>query len=200
MKVGPESFPSFHACPDPRVSQVYLHKPGHITTNGQDDMSFLANAIGMGITATFLMDFFGRLLVKAGVVRQRMKPTYVGRWVLHMFRGVFRHEDIDTAPPFKFEIRVSLIAHYLIGIGLAGLYLLLEGLIWTTPDSILPPLLFGIATTILPWFWLFPSFGYGFLASKREHRIDYLVTSTVNHLVFGVGLTLWMVFLYPVVG
>ena len=163
-------------------------------------MSFLADAVGMGIAATFLMDFFGGLLVKSGVVRQRMKPTYVGRWVLYMFRGVFRHDDIDSSPALKRELQTSLVAHYLIGIGLAGIYLLLEGIIWTTPDSILPPLLFGIATTILPWFWLFPSFGFGFLASKREHRTDYLVTSTVNHLMFGVGLTLWMVFLYPLVG
>jgi hypothetical protein len=56
------------------------------------------------------------------------------------------------------------------------------------------PLIFGLATVLLPWFWLYPSMGLGFLASKAAKKSPYIVTSLVNHTNFGLGFLIWIVF------
>jgi len=86
-----------------------------------------------------------------------------------------------------------LIAHYLIGIVLAGIYLFLELKEPTIQDQIWVPLIFGIATVLFPWFWLFPSIGLGFLASKSSNKSSIIRTSLVNHTNFGLGLLIWVI-------
>jgi hypothetical protein len=58
------------------------------------------------------------------------------------------------------------------------------------------PLLFGIATVFFPWFWLLPSIGIGFMASKSPKRSQILRTNLINHTNFGLGLLLWIVLLH----
>jgi hypothetical protein len=84
----------------------------------------------------------------------------------------------------------------LIGIVLAGIYLLLELKMPIIRDQLWMPLLFGIATVFLPWFWLLPSTGLGFMASKSSNRSLILRTNFVNHTTFGMGLFLWIITLH----
>ena len=46
--------------------------------------------------------------------------------------------------------------------------------------------------TLLPWLWLYPSMGLGFLARKTPNKSPYIVTSLVNHTNFGLGMVLWV--------
>ena len=110
-----------------------------------------------------------------------------------MFRGKFIHNDINKTPALKNEKSWCFISHYLIGIVLAGIYLFLELKGLVIRDQMWMPLLFGIVTVFLPWFWLLPSTGLGFMASKSSNRSIILRTNLINHTNFGVGLFLWVV-------
>ena len=156
-------------------------------------MIVIVEMILMGIWATLLMDLLAILCAKLGIIHPLIGPQAVGRWTLYMLRGKFVHEDINLTPALNNEKSAALISHYLIGIALAGIYLLLELKIPTISDQPLIALLFGLATTVLPWFWLFPSIGLGVIASKAPKKSPYIVTSLVNHTNFGLGFMTWIV-------
>ena len=147
----------------------------------------------MGIFATFFMDFLAGFLVKRKLIHSFIEPEAIGRWFLSMFRGKFIHKDIHKTPALNNEKLWCFISHYLIGIVLAGIYLFLEIKEPTIRDHKWMPLLFGITTVILPWFWMLPSMGLGFLASKSPNKSRIIRTNLVNHTNFGLGLFIWVV-------
>ena len=146
----------------------------------------------MGVIATYYMDFWGRFLVKRKVIYALISPDIVGRWFLSMCKGKSVHRDIYKVPEFKNERRWGFISHYMIGVVLAGFYLLLDLKFPPVGDHIWVSVLYGLATTVLPWLWLYPSIGLGFFASKSPDRWRLVKTSVVNHVNFGFGLFLWM--------
>ncbi|MBU8932495.1 MAG: DUF2938 domain-containing protein [candidate division Zixibacteria bacterium] len=112
----------------------------------------------------------------------------------HLYaKGKFIHKDINQTPVLNYEKSATLLSHYLIGIVLAGIYLLTELKVPTIRQQLWMPLIFGLTTVLLPWLWLYPSIGLGFLASKTPRRSLYIVTSLVNHTNFGLGLIVWIV-------
>ena len=80
----------------------------------------------MGVVATLFMDFFAIILSELKITHQHIRPESVGRWILYIFRGIFIHEDINKTPALKIEKSMTFLSHYVIGIALAGIYLLLE--------------------------------------------------------------------------
>ncbi len=147
----------------------------------------------MGVLATLFMDLLSILLGKSKIIHQLIEPQVVGRWTLYMFRGKFIHKDINKTPALNNEKSVTLLSHYLIGIVLAGIYLLLELKEPTIRHQLWMPLIFGLTTVLLPWLWLYPSIGLGFLASKSPRKSPYIVTSLINHTDFGLGMVVWIV-------
>jgi len=147
----------------------------------------------MGIFATYFMDLLAGILVKRKVIHSYIGPEAVGRWFLYMFKGKFTHKDILKTPALNSENLWGFLSHYLIGIVLAGIYLFLELWVPIVSDQLWMPFVFGIATVILPWFWLNPCMGFGFLASKSPNRAHIIRTSLVNHTNFGLGFFIWIV-------
>jgi hypothetical protein len=109
-----------------------------------------------------------------------------------VLKGKLIHSDINQTPVLKNEKIWCLISHYLIGIILSGMYLVLGSNVAIMRDHLLMPLLFGIATVFFPWFWLLPSIGVGFMASKSTKRSQIIRTNLINHTNFGFGLLLWI--------
>ena len=147
----------------------------------------------MGIFATYFMDLIGGFLAKRKFIYSFIAPEAVGRWFLYFFKGKFIHNDINKTQALNNEKLWSFVSHYFIGIVLAGIYLFLELKVPAIRDQMWMPLIFGTATVILPWFWLFPSIGLGFLASKSSGKSRIIRTSLVNHTNFGLGLFIWIV-------
>jgi hypothetical protein len=147
----------------------------------------------MGVFATFFMDYLAGFLLKRKLIHSFIAPETLGRWFLYIFRGKFIHKDIQKTPSLKNEKLWCFISHYLIGIILAGIYLFLELKEPAIRDQIWIPLIFGIATVFFPWFWLLPSIGLGFMASKSSNKLLIIRTNLVNHTNFGLGLFLWVI-------
>ncbi len=153
----------------------------------------LLEMILMGILATFFMDFLAGFLGKRKLIYAFVTPEAIGRWFLYMFRGKFVHKDINKTPALNNEKLWCFVSHYLIGIALAGSYLFLDLKEPTIRDQMWMPLIFGIVTVFLPWFWLLPSTGLGFMASKSPDRSLIIRTNLINHTNFGLGLLIWVV-------
>jgi hypothetical protein len=150
----------------------------------------------MGVFATIIMDLLAGFLVRKKIIFPFITPEAIGRWFFYMFRGKFVHHDIQKTPALINEKLGYFISHYSIGIVLAGIYLFLGLKMPVIHDQIWAPLLFGIVTVFLPWFWLLPSTGLGFMASKSSNRFLILRTNFINHTNFGVGLFLWIIVLH----
>jgi len=150
----------------------------------------------MGVVATLVMDLLAIPLAKLKFLRPTIiGPEMIGRWALYSLRGKLFHEDVRQTPALKGEKLAALISHYLIGIALAGAYLIVETKAPTFCRMWWVPLAFGIATTVLPWFWLYPSLGLGVIASKVQDRSPYITNSLINHTNFGIGFLVWIVVL-----
>jgi len=89
-----------------------------------------------------------------------------------MFDGRFIHQNIVDSSPIKNEKSVGWIFHYLTGGSVALIYpvLYLASKVSVPEGHLVASLLFGLATSFLPWFILFPAFGWGFFGIRAPSR------------------------------
>ena len=152
-------------------------------------LGLLADAVLIGAGATLLIDLWALLLRRAFSIRS-LDYCLLGRWVLYIRRGVVKHENIGAAARQPHECTVGWTTHYLIGTTFAFVFVLLASEGWLTRPTLLPALAFGIATVVVPFFTMQPSFGLGIAASKTPHPNRARLKSLMTHTVFGVGLYL----------
>jgi hypothetical protein len=148
---------------------------------------YIIDAILIGIGATLLIDLWSLFLRRVFSIRS-LDYCLLGRWVLYMPLGTIRHDSISATPPKERECAVGWTTHYLIGTGLALLFVLLVTERWLVRPTLLPALAFGITTVVIPFFTMQPSFGLGVAASKTPQPNRARLKSLMTHTVFGVGL------------
>jgi hypothetical protein len=153
------------------------------------DLRYLLIAFCVGIGATFLTDAWN-LFLKFGFKIQSLNFCILGRWILYMPNGYFKHQSIKVIPPKPFECFTGWIAHYSIGVTLTLLYLILVPVHWLFNPTLLPALLYGICTVIFPLFVLQPSLGLGIASSKTSNPTFARIKSIMTHIIFGIGLWL----------
>lgn len=149
----------------------------------------LAQAVAVGLGATLVMDLWNLFLKRAFAIPS-LDYCWLGRWILHMPGGTFRHASIAAAPRRPGECAVGWVAHYSIGavFGLAFVWLATGA--WLERPTLLPALLYGIGTVVFPFLLLQPSFGLGVAASRTPRPRQARLKSLVTHTVFGLGLWL----------
>jgi hypothetical protein len=195
-------------------------------SGGLLDLALILIALPIGFISTAVMDVAARVLALVGIAgrgERRTGPELLGRWIGYMPRGVFRHEDIRRTPPLRFELRLGLVVHYLIGWSLALAYLWGIDLSGIDP-TLVNAVVYGIATTGFAWFLMFPAWGMGWFgasppesvvegpvpsrpgrsagsAGRRRYswrsRTQLARSSLWNHLIFGLGLALAMAIFDP---
>lgn len=149
----------------------------------------IASAVLIGLGATFLIDLWAMLLRSMFSIRS-LDYCLLGRWVLYIPRGVIVHRAIAATPGKRYECTIGWTTHYLIGTGLTFVFLQIVSTDWLDRPTLLPALLFGIATVVVPFFTLQPSLGLGVASSKTLHPNQARLKSLMTHVVFGVGLYL----------
>jgi uncharacterized membrane protein YagU involved in acid resistance len=98
------------------------------------------------------------------------------------------HASIAAAEPKKAECVAGWVLHYVIGVVFAFVFLLLVSGDWLARPTLLPALLFGIATVVFPLFILQPALGHGIAASKTPNPTRARLKSLMTHTVFGLAL------------
>ena len=150
-------------------------------------MKFVLRAILVGVGATAVLDLWALLLTRfVGVPSPNF--AMVGRWIGHIPRGRFAHDNIAKAPPVGGELAIGWAAHYAIGVIFAALLLAISGLDWARHPTPLPALIVGLATVVAPLFIMQPAMGLGIAASKTPNPNAARLRSIVTHAVFGIGL------------
>ncbi len=150
-------------------------------------MDYLVSAVLVGAGATAVMDLWT-------VARQRLLgvPAFdyglVGRWLVHMTRGRFRHQRIGAAAPVPGERAIGWAAHYLIGIAFAAVLLAIFGAEWARSPTRAPALAVGIGSVAAPVFLMQPRLGAGIAASRTPRPNAARFQSLVTHTIFGLGL------------
>ena len=159
---------------------------------------FLAITFAGGIVGALFMDVAESVSARAGIT-SGVNVALVGRWAGSLARGVFHHRDIRDMPAQRCEIAVGWLFHLFIGGGAVALALPLG---WQVVTGSLPGaepwpyLLFGLATSALPWFILLPSFGWG-LWGRNGPEGRALLASVLSHIPYGLGIWVTLALAYP---
>jgi hypothetical protein len=143
--------------------------------------------IGLGATLTF--DLWA-LFVKYAFKITPSNFCLVGRWLRYMPSGIYKHSNIASATPKSSECIIGWIAHYMIGITFATVFIVFAGKDWLLHPTLIPAVVFGLVTVSMPFFVMQPAFGLGVAASKTSNPMQSRIRSLINHLVFGIGLYL----------
>jgi hypothetical protein len=151
--------------------------------------SFVLAYVG-GIVGAVLMDITETFAARAGLT-SGVNIALVGRWALGLLRGQWAHADIARSPARRGEVRTGWTFHFLVGGG--GVALLYAALAnsagFNVPTHhLLGGVIFGAATSLLPWLVLLPAFGWGWFGRRGPRGSNALLSSTVSHIPYGLGV------------
>jgi hypothetical protein len=153
-------------------------------------MEIFAWAFLGGLVGAVLMDVTETYAAKVGI-SSGVNIALVGRWFLGLLRGQLVHGNIRESRAFRHEVKAGWAFHFLVGGGgvalIYPLFFLAAGL--PLPGNHwLGGLLFGLATSLLPWFVLLPSFGWGWFGRHGPQGSNALLASTLSHIPYGLGV------------
>lgn len=141
----------------------------------------------VGLGATLFMDVWALLLQRAFNIPSA-NYCLVGRWLRPMPEGTFMHASIDAASRKRSECAVGWVAHYVIGTIYALVLVALVSGSWLARPTLLPAMLFGIGSVLVPYLVMQPLLGFGIAASRTPRPMQARLRSLMAHTVFGVGL------------
>jgi len=143
-----------------------------------------------GLLGAVLMDATETCAAKIGIT-SGVNIALVGRWFIGLLRGQFAHANILDSQPRAGEVKAGWAFHFLVGGGgvalLYPLFFLATGLARPS-NPLLGGLLFGLATSLLPWLILLPSFGWGLFGRRGPEGSNALLSSTLSHIPYGLGV------------
>jgi hypothetical protein len=143
-----------------------------------------------GILGAVLMDITETLAAKLGI-SSGVNIALVGRWFLGLLQGRFVHANILVSKPLAGEVKAGWAFHIFIGGGVVALIYPLFFTLVKLPlphNHLLGGLVFGLATSVLPWFVLLPSFGWGLFGHRGPKGSNALLASTLSHIPYGLGV------------
>jgi hypothetical protein len=140
-----------------------------------------------GVLGTIMMDFLNYLFARIGLVTKIDMGT-IGRMAMGWVHGRFFYRHPDEMVQFANEKFYGYITHYLIGLGLAFLYVIGWELLIGAPASPIWAFIYGVLTTAVSWFFVYPSMGFGILGRQSPEGLRAPLSSLANHLFYGVGL------------
>ena len=79
----------------------------------------------------------------------------------------------------------------MIGVTCAIVFVAFIGSNWLQHSTLIPAIIFGVVTVLMPFFIMQPAFGLGLAASKTSNPTQARLRSMMNHTAFGVGLYLF---------
>ena len=151
------------------------------------ETTYFLGAVVVGLGATLFMDVWALFLKRAFGIPSA-NYCLVGRWLRHMPEGTFMHASIAAAPQKRSECTVGWIAHYVIGTVYALVLVAFVSGSWLARPTLLPPMLFGVGSVLVPYLVMQPSFGLGVAASRTPQPTQARLRSLMAHTAFGVGL------------
>ena len=153
-----------------------------------------------GFVGSVFMDITESIMARYGI-RSGVTGEYIGRWVVGLINGTFMHQNIANTAPAENELRIAKIFHYVVGGGVVALFypffLMSIGNDGSSSHLILGTV-FGLFTSVLPWFILMPSFGWGIFGVNAPGGSRTVISPILSHLPYGFGIGLTVVIYYAI--
>jgi hypothetical protein len=153
-------------------------------------MEIFAWAFFGGLVGAALMDAAELHAAKFGIT-SGVSVALVGRWFLGLMHGKFFHKNIVDAQAYPREVQAGWAFHFLLGGGGVALFYPIffpaDALV-PAVDHLLGGIVFGLATSLLPWLILLPMFGWGFFGRRGPQGANALLASPLSHLFYGLGV------------
>jgi uncharacterized membrane protein YeaQ/YmgE (transglycosylase-associated protein family) len=150
-------------------------------------MDLIVTGVVAGVLGTLVMDSGNRLFARTGML-SKIEVGMIGRMAVGWARGRFRYGHPSEMEQAANEMLYGYITHYIIGVGLAVPYVFGWALLVGGPVSPVWAIAYGIATTVAPYFFVFPSMGLGVFGRRSPEGIRAPLSSLANHLFYGVGM------------
>lgn len=150
-------------------------------------MDFVVTGVVAGVLGTLTMDSLNRLFAGTGML-SKIDVGMIGRMAVGWTQGRFRYGHPSEIEPVAYEMLYGYAAHYAIGVGFALPYVLGWNLWVGQPASPIWAVPYGVATTVISWFFVFPSMGFGVVGRRSPQGLRAALSSLANHLFYGVGL------------
>lgn len=144
-------------------------------------------AMAIGAGATLCLDAWNLFLARAFALRS-LDYCLLGRLTVRLSRGALGSPAIAAAEAQRGECGLGWVAHYGIGASLALAFdqWVVPG--WAGAPTLVPALLYGVATVVLPFFVLQPALGLGVASSATRRPAQARLKSLATHAVYGIGL------------
>jgi uncharacterized membrane protein YeaQ/YmgE (transglycosylase-associated protein family) len=150
-------------------------------------IDLIVTGIVAGVLGTLMMDTLNHLFARIGLL-SKIDVGMIGRMSAGWTHVHFRYSHPSEMEQVANEMLYGYIAHYTIGVGLAGTYVIGWDLLVGGTASPVWALAYGIATTVASLFFVFPSMGLGVFGKRSPEGIRSPLSSLANHLFFGVGM------------
>jgi hypothetical protein len=154
-------------------------------TNRSQKLNSKIATILIGVGGTLAIDCFTFSLRMFGIKTHGIQ--YIGRWLATLPDGVIFHKTIMQSASQPAENILGWIAHYLIGISFAFLFVKLFGQDWLMKPSIIGSLVIPLLTLMVPIFVIQPLFGFGVGFSNLPNQNILLLRIFLIHLFYGFG-------------
>ncbi len=140
-----------------------------------------------GVLGTLVMDVLNLVVARTGIIT-KIDHRMIGRLSYGWVRGRFLYGHPSEVPIVASELVYGYVAHYLIGIALASAYVVGWDVLIGGPASLTWAVVYGVATTVAAYFFMFPSIGLGVCGRRSPHGIRLPLSSLTNHLFYGLGI------------
>ena len=142
----------------------------------------------VGIGATFFLDLWALFLKRVFAIPS-LNYCLVGRWVGHMSGGRLVHQETIMQSVSKpFECHIGWLFHYVVGIAFSAVLVAILSPEWLVKPTLLPAVVFGLITVVVPFFIMQSSLGLGVAAPNTPNPKQARLRSLMAHAAFGVGL------------
>ena len=150
-------------------------------------LDIMLRGIAIGVGGTVFLDLWAVFLWKIfGQGAPNWAP--VGRWCWHLGAGRVFHDDIGKAEVCAGEQALGWTFHYFVGIVYGVVLAIVMGPAWLDQPTLLPALIWGIATVAAGWFLLQPGLGLGWAASRTPNPTKVRALNLAGHAVFALGM------------
>ena len=150
-------------------------------------MHVIVTGVLAGVLGTLVMDSLNHLFARTGMI-SRIEVKMIGRMSAGWANGRFRYRHPSEIEQVANDKLYGYLTHYAIGVVLAVIFVLGWDILLGGSASPVWALVYGIATTVASWFFVYPSMGLGVFGCRSSEGIRAPLSSLANHLFFGLGM------------
>jgi len=152
-------------------------------------MDLIVNGVVTGVLGTVVMDSLNYIVARTRMI-SRIEAAMIGRMSAGWVRGRIRYANPTEMEQVPNEVVIGFVTHYAIGVVLAVPYVLGWSFFVGGCPSPVWALVYGVATTMASWFFVYPSMGLGAFGRLSPEGMKAPLSSLANHLFYGLGLAL----------